>query len=159
MATYAGRTEVPADRSRNEIERTLTRYGATKFMYGWQEEAAVIAFELSGRQIKFLLPLPRKDDPQFAHTPGRRRLRAPEQRLQAWEQATRQRWRALALIIKAKLEAVESGIVSLEDEFLAQTLLPDGRTVGQWLQPQLKQAYETQRMPSMLPLPAGPREG
>jgi len=102
MARYATHTEVSADRSRTEIERVLTRYGATKFMYGWQEEAAMIAFELRGRQIKFLLPLPRKDDPQFARTPGRRLLRSPEQRLQAWEQATRQRWRALALIIKAK---------------------------------------------------------
>jgi len=158
MARYTAHTEVSADRSRSEIERILTRYGATKFMYGWQEEAAMIAFELSGRQIKFLLPLPRKDDPQFARTPGRRLLRSPEQRVQAWEQATRQRWRALALIIKAKLEAVESGVVSLEEEFLAHTLLPDGRTVGQWLQPQLEHAYQTQRMPSMLPLPAAPKQ-
>lgn len=30
----------PADRSRSEIERTLTRYGARQFMYGWDENRA-----------------------------------------------------------------------------------------------------------------------
>ena len=51
------------------------------------------------------------------------------------EEACRQRCRALLLIIRAKLEAVESGITTLEIEFLANILLPDGGTVGQWLSP------------------------
>ena len=51
------------------------------------------------------------------------------------EQACRQRCRALLLIIRAKLEAVESGMTTLESEFLANILLPDGGTVGQWLSP------------------------
>ena len=49
----------------------------------------------------------------------------------AWEQACRQRWRALLLIIRAKLEAAEAGISTLETEFLANIVLPDGRTAGQ----------------------------
>jgi len=32
---YAAKTEVPEHQSRTEIERTLTRYGATAFAYGW----------------------------------------------------------------------------------------------------------------------------
>ena len=44
----------------------------------------------------------------------------------AWEQVCRQRWRALLLIIRAKLEAVASGITTLENEFLANIVLPDG---------------------------------
>jgi len=153
MARHAAHTEVPADRSRTEIERTLTRYGATKFVYGWQDEAAIIACELRGRQVKFALPLPSKASRAFTLTPGRKRLRTPEQALQAWEQATRQCWRALALIIKAKLEAVASGVTTFEDEFSARFMLPNGNTVGQWLHPQLVRAYETSRMPPILPLP------
>jgi len=153
MVRYASHTAVPAERSRTEIERTLTRYGATTFVYGWQDEAAVVAFELRGRQVKFVLPLPAKASRAFIYTPGRRRLRTPEQALQAWEQTTRQCWRALALIIKAKLEAVASGVTTFEDEFSSRFMLPDGNTVGQWLHPQLVQAYETRRMPPMLPLP------
>ena len=47
----------------------------------------------------------------------------------AWEQACRQHWRALLLIIRAKSAAVESGITTLESEFLANVLLPDGGTI------------------------------
>ena len=35
-----------------------------------------------------------------------------------WEQACRQRWRALALVIKAKLEAIDAEISTFEEEFL-----------------------------------------
>jgi len=36
VSRYAEGTSVPADRSRAEIERTLTRYGADQFAYGWR---------------------------------------------------------------------------------------------------------------------------
>lgn len=52
-----------------------------------------------------------------------------------YEQAGRQRWRALALVIKAKLEAVGTGIVTFEEEFLAHIVLPSGRTVTQDVTP------------------------
>ena len=58
----------------------------------------------------------------------------------AWEQAWQQRCRALLLIIRAKLKAVESGITTLESEFLANITLPDGGTMGQWLAPLIEEA-------------------
>ena len=48
MPTYAKDTEVPIDRSKSEIERILQRYGATAFMYGWNEGKAIIGFSLHG---------------------------------------------------------------------------------------------------------------
>lgn len=36
MSRYAATTEVTSEKSRAEIERTVSRYGATGFMYGWQ---------------------------------------------------------------------------------------------------------------------------
>ena len=45
---------------------------------------------------------------------------------------------------------MESGITTLESEFLANVLLPDGGTIGEWLAPQIDEAYTTRRMPSML---------
>jgi len=53
--------------------------------------------------------------------------------------------------VKAKLEAVETGIVSLEEEFLAHVVLPDGSTVGQWAEPQLAELYGRGDMPALLP--------
>ena len=151
MPTYSKDTKVTVDRSRAEIERTLQRYGASSFMYGWNEDAAVIAFEMAGRRIKFVLPLPDAGDPEFLHTPsGRRRTQVQAEK--EYEQAVRQRWRALALAIKAKLEMVESGITTLEQEFLAHIVLPSGQSVGEWLVPQVEQAYISGRMPALLPL-------
>lgn len=45
MAKYAENTAVSSGESRNEIERTLVRFGASQFIYGWKDEAAVIGFK------------------------------------------------------------------------------------------------------------------
>ncbi len=66
---------------------------------------------------------------------------------------SQQRWRAFNLVVKAKLEAIESGISTLEDEFMAFIQLPSGETVGQWMQPQIEAAYRTGTMPPLLPMP------
>ncbi len=157
MSRYAQNTTVPVERSRNEIEATLARYGAKQFMYGWDGNGALIAFVVEpspgrNRQVRFQLPLPSRDERRFTHHSRGARTATESERL--WEQACRQRWRALLLVVKAKLEAVESGIATFEDEFLAYIMLPDGRTVGGWVGPQLDAAYDPDRgiMPSSLPL-------
>jgi len=149
MTKFAEKTSVSSDRSRAEIEKTLTRYGASKFMYGWEESAALIAFEMEERRIKFVLPLPSLLDSDICKT-DKGRERSAAQQEAAFEQAVRQKWRALALVIKAKLEAVESGITVFEDEFMAHIVLPDGKTVGDFMRPQIKQSYETKKMPALL---------
>jgi len=151
MARYAESTQVSSDRSRSEIEKTLARYGADQFLYGWDRQAAVIGFRMQARMIRFRLPLPDRTAREFTHTPGRGQKRSEEQVDAAWEQACRQRWRALALVVKAKLEAVECGISTFEEEFLAWTMLPDGSTVGDRMLPQLETAYRTGQMPPLLP--------
>lgn len=152
MARYAESTQVPSDKSRAEIERTLGRYGASGFMYGWQQGYAVVAFEMHGRRIRFDLPMPDRQSREFTKTEtGRERSAAQADK--AYEQAVRQRWRALHLVIKAKLEAVESGITEFQEEFLAHIVLPNGHTVGRWMLPQVDKAYETGDMPALLPAP------
>lgn len=154
MSRYAENTSVSAERSRGEIETTLTRYGAHGFMYGWQEREdsrdAMIQFDADGRRIRFVLPLPSMEDPEFHRTPGGRRRRDRDAAVKAWEQACRQRWRALALAIKAKLESVECGITTFEDEFFAHIVLPNGQTVGATIAPQIERAYATGKMPRLL---------
>ena len=153
MSRYAENTTVDVGRSRAEIERVLMRYGADQFVYGWETERARLGFRLRNRQIMFELTMPDRQSPEFTRTPTRRQMRSQDQAIAAWEQAVRQRWRALLLVIKAKLEAVEAGITSFESEFLANTMLPDGRTVGQWIEPQLQVTYDRGQMPRLLPGP------
>ena len=149
MSKYAAATSVSVEKSKAEIERIFQKYNATQFAYGWDQQKAMIGFHLQKRAIRIVLKLP--DKQQFARTPAGKRERKPDAILKAWEQACRQSWRALALVIKAKLEAVESGIASFEDEFLAYTVLPNGQTAGQWLEPQIDKALKRGRMPKLLP--------
>ena len=151
MSQYAANTSVSGEKSRGEIERTLTKYGATQFMYGWDEDRAIIGFRMDGKMVQFTLQMPDKDDEEFRLTPSGKHERAADAQLKAWEQATRQRWRALALVVKAKLEAVESQITTFEEEFLAHIMLPNGQTAGSFMLPQIKAAYKTGNMPSLLP--------
>jgi len=154
MPTYANKTKVSSASSREEIERTLSRYGAKSFMYGWEEDRAVVGFKYNDRLIRFELPLPSLTE--FERTPTGRRRTSREAIENAYEQAIRQRWRSLALAIKAKLEIVESDISTFEEEFLSKTVLPSGQTVSEWMEPQIQTAITTGAMPTLLlPAPAG----
>lgn len=150
MTQYAKKTVVTVDKSKLEIEQVLRRYGATAFGHMWNEDGAAVLFEIAGRRITMRLPLPDPDAHEFRFT-AQNRARSQTARAEVYDQAVRQRWRALVLIVKAKLEAVESGITTVEREFLADVTLPDGRTVGDWAAPQLELAYAHDRMPALLP--------
>ncbi|GAB3273614.1 hypothetical protein GCM10027449_11200 [Sinomonas notoginsengisoli] len=57
------------------------------------------------------------------------------------QEAARHRWRQLALLLRAKLEAVDSGIVTFDQEFLGCMVLPGGGTVFQAAAPGIAAAY------------------
>ena len=137
MSKYASQTSVSVSRSKAEIEDILQRYGAGGFMSGWMGDKAMIAFQMGNRQVRFILPLPDRDDREFTTTEtGRSRSKAAAHA--AWEQGCRQRWRALCLVIKAKLEAVECGIVTFDQEFLAHIITGNGMTVGEQVIPMIE---------------------
>lgn len=153
MTRYASTTDVSAAKSREEIERTLARYGASSFGYMTTQEpvpAALIMFRYQARNYRITIPLPARTDPAL-----RKRLNqyavAPTPNAGAYDQAIKQRWRAVALYIKATLEAVESGIVTFEEAFLAAAMLPTGETVGAWANSDLDDAARRGELPAHLP--------
>jgi hypothetical protein len=147
MRRYAERTAVPADRSKSEIERILSRYGATGFAYMTDAKRAAVAFQAHMRNIRFILPLPSVSDMTRTPKGKTRRGKAAED---AHSQEMRRRWRALALSIKAKLETVQSGIAEFETEFMPYVVLPNGKTVAENVGPQIDAAYKTGKMPKLL---------
>lgn len=153
MRRYAQDTAVSVEKSRAEIEKLLTRYGAKSFMVGMTSGEAVIAFEMKDRKVLFRLPLPRQDEQRFTHST--RGPRNGDAALREWEQACRSNWRALALAVKAKLEAVAIGIATFEDEFLAHIVMDDGFTVGQHVRPRIAEVYGSGKVVPLLP---GPRQ-
>lgn len=148
---YARDTSVSTDKSQAEIKATLQRYGASGFLFGHDENRAVVGFKMADRQVRFYLTLPSPAEERFTHTARRGLRRRPEDSHREWEQACRQQWRALALVIKAKLEAVAAGIAVFESEFLANIVLPDGRLVGEHVAPAISRAYATNKMQQLLP--------
>lgn len=134
---YAEKTTVPVSKTRIEIEELIRKHGAGQFISGYSGNKVMIGFTAAGRQVRFRVDIP--DGKNQRDT----------------EQLERQRWRALLLVIKAKFEAIDSGVSCFDDEFLAHIVLPDGQTAGQWIQPQIDEAYETGNMPAMLPMLEG----
>lgn len=141
---FAEGTQVPVERSRAEIEKLITKHGAKSFFSGYDGDVAVIGFELAKRHIRFDLFLPNASDKRFAEKRGRRGFSTTTQaeREKLRDAEHRRRWRALALVIRAKLEAVATGITTLEEEFLAHVVVPGGKTLAQWALPQIAKAYE-----------------
>lgn len=153
MARFAENTSVSVEKSRAEIESLIVRYGATSTAFMNAPGRAMILFEAKSRRIMFELPLPDRTEKRFQRD-GRGSTRSADKVTEAWEKACRQRWRALALVIKAKLEAVESGITAFEDEFLAHIVMPDGQTVATHIKPRIAEAYDHGSMVPLLPPPS-----
>ena len=147
MARYASETSVSPDQSMLEIKSTLERYGASKFAFMEEVESVHVVFEAHSRRVRFTMPLPRAEDYEHNRTGAKM---GKTQAKQAHKKAVWQRWRALLLTIKAKLESVESGIETFEDAFMAQLVLPSGQTMGEWVEPQIRQIYDGGQMPPLL---------
>lgn len=131
---YAKNTSVSTSRSIEQIRSVLQKYGADQFMFGEDSNRAIIAFAMPDEggtiQVRIILPMPDRNSEEFTQTPSGRE-RSDEVALREWEQACRERYRSLHLVVKAKLEAVSSGISTIEQEFLAWVALPNGQTVGE----------------------------
>lgn len=154
---YARHTEVAVEKSRAEIERLLSRYHCKSFASGIDHEAhrATVQFSAHNRIVKFEIGLPDPKDPRWRAMKGSYLQRTPAGVEKVVAQEERTRWRALLLVIKAKLEAIESGIATFEDEFLAHVLLPNQQTVAEYVGPVVAQIYETGRMPPARQLTTG----
>lgn len=107
----------------------MRKRGADQFFTGADQDRAVLAFRINGRHMRFVLPL--------GDTRSTQQIMA--------------RWRALWLVIKAKLEAIDVGILTIEEAFLAETVLPDRHTVAEVMLPQIESAYGSGKMPPLLP--------
>lgn len=144
MNQFASGTKVSIESSQSHIKSTLRRYGCDGFGVFERKDKASIAFEIKGLNILIEVPLPPFEEFETAR-------RSEAAQFKAQEQAIKQRWRALLLAIRAKLEAVETGISTLEKEFMPFVVMPDGRVLADHILPQLQKAVATGKMPKLLP--------
>ena len=124
---YAETTTVPVEKSITEIIGLVKKAGAERVMQYDEPERFTIAFDLSGRHIRFGVALPQLDAVPAIRGDGRRRSNS--EILAKRDAMQRQRARAVLLVIKAKLESVESEVETFEEAFLANIIMADGSTV------------------------------
>lgn len=159
---FAEGTEVPVERSRQELEAVLDKHGAEQIAVytDRKQKTGRIVFKLAGRMVRLDVhvtaptELPRgyqwKTDSEQNAWRGRQ-----------LEQAEREGWRRLLLIVKAKLELIADAGTSpeaIEREFLADIMLPDGATVYESMAAGIEDAYKLGTMPSLM-LPAARTPG
>lgn len=149
---YAEDTSVSVDRSQAEIHKMLTKHGADEISLTTGRDRAAVGFIVGNLMVELRIEFPPLTD--FQKSPAGK-TRTKEQAFKAWEQAGRSRWRSLSLVLKAKLEAVDVGISTLEQEFLAGVVLSieGGQrvTMGDRLVPQIQEIVTSGRVPRLLP--------
>ena len=106
-----------------EIQQMLAGCGAREFRIASEHGKATVSFSLGDRRFRFVL----------SHLGSRESSSSQE--------TARQGWRQLSVLIRAKLEAVASGIVTFDEEFLAYMVMPGGATVFQASAPAITNAY------------------
>ncbi|QXT34303.1 hypothetical protein KV697_10700 [Sphingomonas sanguinis] len=122
------------------------RYGADDIGQLQSRDRFTLQFALDDRTIRFVIPFAAPE--QIEATRGRRAFE------DAANQARRQRGRALLLVIKAKLESIESGIETTEQAFLANVVMPSDRTVHEHIAPAIAAHYAGKK--TATPLLPGP---
>lgn len=151
---FAENTSVPIEKSVAEIVGLVKKAGATSIAQWEEPERFTIQFSLSERLLRFRVTLPAWRD--MPERNGRREVLNQTQREAISAQRARQRARALLLVIKAKLESVESNVETFEEAFLANVVMSNGETVYERIAKPIAIEYES-GAPSTLLL-AGPQD-
>lgn len=131
---YAKTTKVSIENSQIAIQKLLRKYGATRYAIDWDKNN--ILFELHGRPVRIHVKDPDINDKEIQFTPSGIQ-RSPANIQTAFKQAQKQMWRVMLLFLKATLEAIDSGVIELDQAMFPYFLLPNGRTISEQLLPQL----------------------
>jgi len=136
MSKYAKNTTVPITRTKIQIQDLLISWGIEEFFFGTSPRGDGIGFKYEGKVYKHNVSMP----------PNKNILSDRQ-----YEQKVRQRWRILYMSLKMKLEEIDDGGISFEDQFLAMMCLPDGSTVGEFMKlPENIARLEETKMPKLL---------
>lgn len=142
---YAETTKVPLEQSIAEIIGMVRKAGAESVGQMQDRDRYVIIFRLANRQMRFSVPMVTEYTGPARSGNGRTIDQA------AWiEQRNRQKGRALMLVVKAKIESVESGVETFEEAFLANIVLADGVTVYERMAQPIAVEYDTGKVQPLM---------
>jgi hypothetical protein len=144
---YAEGTTVPIEKSMNEIVSLLKKRGALRIAQVEEVEFIAVQFFMNDRMLRFKVALLTP-----AQVNGKRGIRpaSESERKASAMQRNKARVRALLLVIKAKLESVDSEVESFEEAFLANVVMADGKTLYERVQEPIALEYSDGKQRPML---------
>ncbi|GAB2753325.1 hypothetical protein [Sinomonas soli] len=139
-SNYIRGASVTCSASQAEIQTMLAAAGATGIRFASERGKTRITFRSGGHHFLLALPAAMSDLPHA-------------------QEGARRGWRQLSALVQAKLDAVDAGITTFDEEFLAYMVMPGGATVFQAVAPGVAAAYAAAAPPPAVPpgaLPTGP---
>lgn len=123
---YAWMTTVPVEKSQAELMTLLGRHGVTDLATTHSAaRGSAIRFRIGARWFEVAIGRPLWDEIQNDYQNTRGTV------VENIEQEYRRRWRAQLMLLRMKLEFIETGESTVETEFMSSLLLESGRTLAE----------------------------
>lgn len=121
------------DKALGEIQKILRQFNCNKFgsMLDWEAGTLILQFEWNGQQVSFPANFKGYATAYLKEKPWSSRMHCTkaEHEAKALEIGSMAVYSILRDWIKAQLTAVETGLISFEEVFLAHIMLPNGKRV------------------------------
>lgn len=144
MASYAT-TQVTVEKSQGEIRKLLTKHGASQFQFsegvGPNDSWWVgVTFVHDDHLVRVAVPLKDMDEGELSGKVRRARTKTRAEFIAEHnDQEGRRIWRVIYWSLKARMEAVEEGLESFEQAFLAHMVDPGtGQTIWDVIRPHVE---------------------
>lgn len=122
-------TTVPVHKSQEELRGLLLKFGAEQFTMGEGRDWAGVEFVHSDQAVRMRCPVASAEEAVAADS---RHVSVAEKKANAAERERARVWRVLVWCVKARLVAVEEGLETFEQAFLAHLVNPaNDRTLWQ----------------------------
>lgn len=121
-------TSVPVERSQGTVRKLLSEAGASRLAFAEDRDDegrrwAAVQFVVGFNAVRIRVPLKPIDEREFRKKRMRARTRTEEQiRDDLYEQEERRIWRVIAWNLKARMVAVQEGVETFEEAFLAHLI-------------------------------------
>jgi hypothetical protein len=154
MSAYAN-TTVAVEKSQKMVRDLLTKYGATRFAMAEEIDNAgvywiALSFGYDDMLVRMRVPLKLDEQAIRSKSKSARTKTFDQIRQDAADQEAKRIWRVLAWNLKARLVAVEEGLETLAEAFLAHVIDPGtGQTIFESLQETGQVTLESLRLPEL----------
>ena len=129
MTRYAEGTKVSVESSRGEITGILTKHGIDRIAQMVGPDGDQLVFELAGQSYRLQIRRPTLEEVKERYVADGGRWNLVYDPQAKVDQEWRRRWRATVLLLKAKLEFIDSGDSTIEREMMPYLLVKGNQTL------------------------------